>query len=334
MQLAAYVKTQLQAGYSIDQLRAFLLQQGYNSYHVEQAISTATQSSSIHTPYPPTQEAYRRVNDVDDHHDLIAAHRKKKLIFIIIALVAFVALASTLLLVLLGEGDTSVEQQTPRSIQTAPASQTVPSSSSFQEEQQNRNTNTPSVDRTGQNSEAQRSNSVVEQREEIRTTSQEPVVVSQINLGGARTSQIGLSELDDALEARSEDDGYQLCLELGQERLADTCFQRLAQLWQESSYCDPISSVNIRDGCYTVFALRPGLGNDDVCDKIVNQYRQLNCRSLGRSQTSDPYELLSRALEQIEDLNENLTLDRPTAATDPSSRTDGGPSLQTVSVTQ
>ncbi|MCK4669893.1 MAG: hypothetical protein KAT43_01725 [Nanoarchaeota archaeon] len=88
----------------------------------------------------------------------------------------------------------------------------------------------------------------------------------------------------------SESAGVDLCKSLT-ERKANACYKKLAITHNESKYCEKVTSSGLRDNCYIVFAFA---GDFTICDKIVNKYHQLNCRSLGRARTYQSEELLAQ----------------------------------------
>lgn len=100
-------------------------------------------------------------------------------------------------------------------------------------------------------------------------------------------------DIENRIPELSEGEGKKLCDSLT-ERKANACYKKLAITHNESEYCEEITSTGLRDNCYIVFAFA---GDFTICDKIVNKYHQLNCRSLGRARTYQSEELLAKMVQ-------------------------------------
>jgi len=102
-------------------------------------------------------------------------------------------------------------------------------------------------------------------------------------------------EIETVLEKSSESKGLDYCTSIAQEK-QNICFKHLALKNNKSKYCAQIDESSYRDSCYIMFAFS---GDFTVCDKIENKYRQLSCRSLGRTRQYNTEELLAVAKQSV-----------------------------------
>ncbi|MBW3011133.1 hypothetical protein KY335_01255 [Candidatus Woesearchaeota archaeon] len=130
-----------------------------------------------------------------------------------------------------------------------------------------------------------------EQKVEPETKIEPEVELTQKEMEIEKTEP-SILDIESQIAEISEEAGNNLCKSLT-ERKANSCYKKLAVVHNESKYCEVITSSGLRDNCYIVFAFA---GDFTICDKIVNKYQQLNCRSLGRARTYQSEELLAQMI--------------------------------------
>ena len=90
-----------------------------------------------------------------------------------------------------------------------------------------------------------------------------------------------IAEIDSVIETGNEQESLSLCDSLIDEYRKNSCFKKLAIKHNNPDYCQKITSTNLKDNCYFIFAFA---GRKDVCQKITDTYQQLTCNSYGKNE--------------------------------------------------
>ncbi len=106
-------------------------------------------------------------------------------------------------------------------------------------------------------------------------------------------------EIETMIKKSSENKGLDYCTSVAESK-QNTCFKHLALEHNKTKYCGQIDASSFRDSCYIMFAFS---GDFTICDKIENKYRQLSCRSLGRTRQYNTEELLAIAKQSVRPVN-------------------------------
>jgi hypothetical protein len=258
-QLAAYLKRQKEAGYSITTLRNYLISKGYDAQLVNAAVDLM---------YKPEKKRL-----------LPSVHIPGRfLIYLLFIVLVIGGVAIGLIYFIEGEApEAEVRIPTPVGEEvTGPVIEEVPVPEP-----------TPKPEPAP-----------IEEPEPVEEVEpEEEIIVRPLIEEGAPDPSA--FEIETLIKKSSENKGLDYCTSVAESK-QNTCFKHLALEHNKSKYCGQIDDSSFRDSCYIMFAFA---GDFTVCDKIENKYRQLSCRSLGRTRQYNTEELLAIAKQSVRPVN-------------------------------
>ncbi|MBW3012406.1 hypothetical protein KY311_04425 [Candidatus Woesearchaeota archaeon] len=95
------------------------------------------------------------------------------------------------------------------------------------------------------------------------------------------SGQVSVAIALEKIDTLSLAESMNLCSKYA-DRDEDRCLRKVALTHDDSSICDSISTVSIRDDCYINFAY---IEDFTVCEKIQDVYLKQSCRDLGKLDT-------------------------------------------------
>jgi hypothetical protein len=96
-----------------------------------------------------------------------------------------------------------------------------------------------------------------------------------------------MSEAMQAAERGDENTAAGLCLGINTIVKRDECLSTIAATGQEANHCEPIANPDTRDSCYMAFIMN---GDYSYCDQITNPLYQDTCDKLEHIRSLPPYD--------------------------------------------
>ena len=269
-QLAEYIKEQVANGYTVDQVRTFLIQQGYNQQSIDYAVAELSSGDG--------------------------SKRQKTILLILIIVGVLIIVTAIVLLVLSGNNT-----QTPVQNQTEPVQNPI---------------NQPGVKNTTQSQQptqnlAHCSNKVQDAGElGVDCGGGCPVCEDFVEPGNGNTpsqpqtpiynasfpqTDTGLEQLNKIkdMAQKTPDKAVIQCKTL-RDALQDDCYNAIAEISNQSSYCQGILKDDMRDSCYINFVIEKDYS---VCSKITNPRIKDNCNALRDISTASTLVAAGKAVD-------------------------------------
>lgn len=274
-QLAEYIKEQVANGYTVDQVRTFLIQQGYNQQTIDYAVN--------------------ELNSGD-------TSKKQKMILLALIIVGVLVVVTAIVYLLLSGN------QPASSVNSIP--NTNPPPSPLPDVKNTSGPITPSVSKYP----AHCSNKI-EDSGELGTDcgggcpvcedfgDQQPTVntpptadtTPPTPIDNFSPTDTGLDQLNKIKEEakNSPVSAATKCKTL-REALQDDCYNAIAEISNQSSYCQGILKDDMRDSCYINFVIAKDYS---VCPKITNPRIRDNCNALRDISTASTLVAAGKAVD-------------------------------------